>query len=291
MKKWPRLDANLILFFEILLMLAILFMNAFDQLLQVRQVPGFVNTGPFYISRIIIFPFIDHLPTAIALASERFFWWFHIAGICGFAIYITYSKHLHIFLAFPNTYFSRNTAVASIANMDSVTREVRHMMGITDANSNYTDPTPVRFGARDIQDLTRKNLLESFSCTECGRCTSVCPANQTGKKLSPRKIMMDVRDRAEELTRNQGKDTEKLQNFLLDHYISREEIFACTTCYACTGICPVNIDPVSVIIQIRQFLVMEESGGPASWNSMFMNMETNESPWKVAQSERINWMD
>jgi len=291
MKAWPRLDANLILLTEIVLMVAILSMNTADQLLQSRNISGYVNTGTIFFSRFLMPLFSDMSDTGLIL-MERFAWWFHIIGILGFAIYITYSKHLHIFLAFPNTYYSDPSPMGKIISMDSVTKEVKIMLGM--ASGEDISPPPDdggRFGAKDINDLTWKNLLDAYSCTECGRCTAVCPANQTGKKLSPRKIMMDVRDRADEVGRSLesgGSGLEDGKNLLGD-YILKEEINACTSCNACVDACPVLINPLNIIIELRRYMVMEESGSPAAWNSMFQNIETNFAPWKFAPSDRFNW--
>ena len=291
MTKWPRLDANLILIIEILLVIAILKMNATDQVLQAKGAEHYPDTGRLFFSSLLI-PFFENYPVSTLIIFERIFWWLHIIGILGFSIYVTYSKHLHIFMAFPNTYFANLEPAGKITNMDSVTNEVQIMLGMKPADD--TPPAEVgRFGAKDINDLTWKNLMDAYACTECGRCTSECPANQTGKKLSPRKIMMDTRDRMEEVGyANVAKEAGLADGkSLLDGYISREEVNACTSCNACVEACPVQIDPLSIIIELRRYIAMEESGSPAEWNAMFQNIETSFSPWKFAPSDRFNWAD
>lgn len=289
MTAWPKTDANLILITEILLMAAFLFMNAADYKMQYLAQTGEIN-GAFPISSMLA----TLLPSSMESLHliERCCWWFHIIGVLAFLNYLPYSKHLHILLAFPNTYFSNLNPQGKFANMASVTDEVKAML-----DPSFVPPAageePLRFGAKDVQDLTWKNLLDAYTCTECGRCTSVCPANITGKLLSPRKIMMDTRDRLV----NVGKNIDKNGSFqddgksLLDDHISREELWACTSCNACVEACPVNIDPLKIIMDLRQYAVMEESQAPASVNAMFGNIENNSAPWKYAQSDRANWRE
>ncbi|NJN26716.1 MAG: (Fe-S)-binding protein [Cyclobacteriaceae bacterium] len=293
MTRWPKLDANLILIFEILLMFAIMTMNATDQILQERNVAGFPKTGLMVFSDIFASPFYRHLDTSTLLIIERLAWWAHIVGIFAFAIYVTYSKHLHTFMAFPNTYFARLEPAGKMKNMEEVTFEVKSMLGMVTAEGAQAAPEAGTLGAKDVTDLSWKNLMDAYTCTECGRCTAECPANQTGKLLSPRKIMMDTRDRMEELGRHKSeKNQENTEaKTLLGAYISKEEIFACTTCNACVEACPVLIDPLSIILQLRRYMSMEESGAPPEWNAMFSNIETSFSPWKFPPSDRFKWAD
>ncbi len=294
MTSWPRTDANFILITEVLLMSAFLIMNAADANLQQQQAEHYIKAGCFPVSSLFSSSF-STLSTSTLVFIERFCWWFHILGILAFLNYLPYSKHLHIMLAFPNTYFSKQKPKAALDNMDAVTREVKLML---DPSADpYAQPadsaelTPERFGAKDIFDLNRVQLLNAYSCTECGRCTSECPANNTGKKLSPRKIMMDVRDRIEEVGRNIDKHGENYRDEknLIGNYISEEEILACTTCNACTQACPINIDPLSIIIDLHRNLLMEESKSPAEWTSMLTNIENNGAPWQFSQADRLKW--
>lgn len=288
MTKWPRLDANIILITEIALMIAILSMNASDVILQSRLPDHYPNTG-FLIFSSVLIPMFKSLSTAALIFIERFAWWFHILGILAFAIYITYSKHLHIFLSFPNTFYAKLPPKGQMNNMLVVTNEVKSMLGLS--QEPPPQATPERFGAKDINDLSWNNLLAAYSCTECGRCTSECPASLTGKKLSPRKVMMDTRDRMEEVGRSLAQNGKGLDDgkTLLHDYITKEEINACTTCNACVEACPVLINPLEIILELRRYMAMEESAAPASWNAMFQNIETNFAPWKFSPSDRINW--
>jgi heterodisulfide reductase subunit C len=288
MTAWPKSDANYILTIEILLMLAFLTMNAADYKLQMLHFEHYVEAGSFPVST-LVGPLLPTSANALA-AIERVCWWFHIVGILAFLNYLPYSKHFHILLAFPNTWYSNLHKKGEFTNMASVTSEVKAMLD----PSFMPEATQVsRFGAKDVTDLTWKNLMEAYTCTECGRCTSVCPANITGKLLSPRKIMMDTRDRLTEVGNNidkHGKDYTD-DKALLDNYIAREELWACTTCNACVEACPVNINPLEIITEMRRYVVMEESQAPASLNNMFGNMENNGAPWKYSQADRFNWAE
>ncbi|GAA5036517.1 Fe-S oxidoreductase [Marivirga lumbricoides] len=287
---WPKLDANLILVIEIILMLAILTMNATDQLLQGRD-EHYIQTGSFFFSSFLI-PLFENMSISTLVFVERFAWWFHIIGILAFAVYVTYSKHLHIFMAFPNTYYSRVEPKGKMKNMNDVTTEVKSMLGIdTGATSGEPPAEVARLGAKDANDLEWVSLMGAYACTECGRCTAECPANITGKKLSPRKVMMDTRDRIDEMGKNikMGKPAEEGNPLFSDSYITDEEINACTSCNACVEACPVNINPLDIILQGRRFKAMEESSSPQSWNAMFQNIETSFAPWKFPPTDRFNW--
>jgi heterodisulfide reductase subunit C len=286
MTEWPKSDANYILITEVLLMTAFLTMNAADAKLQLSGATHYVSAGAFPISQFLQNMLPDTEASLIAI--ERGCWWFHIFGIFAFLNYLPYSKHFHIIFAFPNTYFSNLEPKGEFTNMKSVTNEVKAML---DPSFTPEDAEAGRFGAKDVNDLTWVNLMNAYTCTECGRCTDVCPANMTGKLLSPRKIMMDTRDRMEEVGRNIDKTGSGFDDgkALIDTYISREEIWACTSCNACTNACPVNIDPLAIITELRRYAVMEESKSPASINAMLGNIENNGAPWKYSPADRLNW--
>ena len=293
MKGWPTMDGNLILIFEILLMSAFLFMDAADLVLQDKDPSHYHKAGSFPISSFLA-PLIDNFSIDSLILIERFCWWFHIIGILGFLNYLAISKHLHILLAFPSTYYSKLTPKGQFTNMSSVTKEVKIMLDPNaDPFSQPVDTNPIRFGAKDVKDLSWLQLLNSYSCTECGRCTSECPANFTGKKLSPRKIMMDVRDRVEEVGKGIDKNGPDFNDkkALLGDYIKPEELWACTSCNACVEACPINIDPLSIIMDLRRYAVMEESAAPSELNSVFSNIENNGAPWPFPSVERLKWKD
>jgi len=285
MKGWPTKDATIILVAEIVLMSALLLMNATDQLLQDVEGSGFHKVGTYPISSYLT-PLFSGASSSSLLVFEQVFWWLHILGIFLFLNFLPYSKHFHVILAFPNTYYSNLKPKGQLAAIDSVTNEVKMMLGMPDADSEA--PPPESFGARDVQDLTWKNLMDAYTCTECGRCTSVCPANLTGKLLSPRKVMMDTRDRLEEVGSRMDQNLEK-DEFDLHTRISSEELWACTSCNACAEACPINIDPLNIIVQMRQYLVMEKSVAPNELNMMFNNIENNGAPWQFPADDRDAW--
>jgi heterodisulfide reductase subunit C len=296
---WPRSDANYILITEIILMALFLTMNACDTLMQSRGYGHFVNVTndtisptwihpDFFVSG-LIYPLLNGFSNHHLEIIGRTCWWLHITGIFAFLNYLPYSKHLHILLAFPNAYYARLWPEGKIRNMKSVQQEVLYAMQPELAPAEAS--APEKFGAKDVMDLSWRNLLDAYSCTECGRCTAACPANLTGKKLSPRKIMMDTRDRSEEV----GKNIRKNGSFqtdgkqLLRDYISEEELRACTSCNACVEECPVSISPLEIILELRRALVMEDSDAPPEWNTMFGNIENNFAPWKFSPDERDAW--
>jgi heterodisulfide reductase subunit C len=295
MKGWPKKDADLILYVELVLMILFLTMNGADFQLQKMEVIPYVAAGWFPVSQFFSGLFADMSAGTLVLI-ERGAWWLHIIGVLCFLNYLYYSKHLHIILAFPNTFYGRLNPKGQFDNLESVTREVKLMMD--PAADPYAAPAedaiPEKFGASDVMDLNWVQLLNAYTCTECGRCTSECPANQTGKLLSPRKIMMDTRDRLEEVGRNitENKGTFQDDNKqLLDDYITREELWACTSCNACVEACPISIDPLSIIMDMRRYLVMEQSAAPQELNVMMSNIENNGAPWPFNQMDRANWAD
>ncbi|GDX51382.1 hypothetical protein LBMAG27_04290 [Bacteroidota bacterium] len=290
MTKWPRTDATIILVTEIILMSLFLKMNAADHLLQSRGSEHYFKAGMFPISQ-YIFPYLNNFSDGSLIFVERFCWWGHIIGVFLFLNYIIWSKHFHILLAFPNVWYAKLTAKGEFTSLASVTNEVKLML---DPNATVTpEVNPGKFGAKDVMDLNWKQLMDAYSCTECGRCTSACPANITGKLLSPRKIMMDTRDRLEEVGRNIDKHGIDFTDgkSLLGNYITEEELWACTSCNACVEECPVMIDPLSIITDLRRNLVMEESKLPGELTDMMSNIENNGAPWKFSPSDRFNWAE
>jgi heterodisulfide reductase subunit C len=292
MKGWPTKDANLILIFELILITCIFSMNIGDRVMQLKGTdphyplvqPGFVLSG-------LVAPYFIGLSDGLLIAWERFGWWGHIIMVFVFLNYIPRSKHLHILLAFPNTYFSRPEPKGEIANMPTIMNEVKSMF-----DDSFQAPEvegEMKFGAKDVRDLSWKNLLDAYTCTECGRCTAACPANQTGKKLSPRKIMMDTRDRLEEVgkgVREHGPEFSDNKSLLGD-YITKEELLACTTCNACVEECPVNISPLNIIVELRRNLIMDAADSPSEWNNIFTNMENNQAPWQFSPEDRLKWVE
>lgn len=294
LKGWPMKDATIILVVEIVLMGALLKMNAAEQVLVKRG--EMVGHGSFPVSQYLV-GFFDGFSTGSVNMIERICWWFHFVGIVVFLNYVPYSKHWHIIMSFPNVYYTPLKPKGSFENLDYVTTEVKLMMDPAAQPPDGYEP-PTGFGAKDVQDLSWKNLMDAYTCTECGRCSSVCPANQTGKLLSPRKVMMDTRDRLEEV--GNGMDAAKKAGTPVEgrfedgkdlhSYISTEELWACTTCNACAEACPVNINPVDIIVQMRQYQVMEKSAAPSELNNMFTNLENNGAPWQFNQMDKANWV-
>lgn len=287
---WPRSDANYILIAEIILMTLFLTMNATDTILQQRQFGhyGAHHTGPFLFSS-FLHPLFNGMSSSALATVERICWWLHIAGIFAFLNYLPYSKHLHIILAFPNAYYTRLESKGHMKNMPAIQQEVLYAMQPELAPADVAPPG--KFGAKDVFDLSWRNLLDAYACTECGRCSAACPATQTGKALSPRKIVMNTRDRMEDIGKNINlngsfKDDGKS---LLHDYITTEELRACTTCNACVEECPVSISPLEIIAELRRSLVMEESNAPQEWNGMFSNVENNFAPWKFSPDDRDSW--
>ncbi len=298
MNGWPKKDGNLILYIELVLMVLFLTMNATDLQLQNLGSEHYQSAGAFPISQFIA-PLFNGLTESGLILVERAAWWLHILGILFFLNYLYYSKHLHILLAFPNTYYGKLKPQGQFNNLGAITNEVKMML---DPNADPFAATtaeddgdePAKFGASDVMDLNWVQLLNAYTCTECGRCTSECPANQTGKKLSPRKIMMDTRDRLEEVGKNIDSNKGEFVDDgkqLLDDYITKEELWACTTCNACVQACPVSIDPLSIILEMRRFLVMEQSAAPTELNNMMTNIENNGAPWPYNQMDRLNWVN
>ncbi|MDH3650001.1 MAG: (Fe-S)-binding protein [Saprospiraceae bacterium] len=308
MKGWPTLDANIILFAEIVLIVAIFTMNSSDTMLQALDPVHYPDTGVFALSGQVAPFFMDGWDKNLLIFLERAGWWLHVLVVFGFLLYLPISKHLHILLAFPNTYFARMAPKGKMQNMPEIMQEVKGMLGLseTSVTANY-DELP-EFGAKDVFDLSWKNILDAYSCTECGRCTAVCPANLTGKKLSPRKIMMDVRDRADEIGQNietghrKYIQPEKLPNATkvnagnyqddksLFDYIKPEELHACTTCNACVEACPVLINPLDVILQMRRYEILTQSAGPSDWIPMFTSLENSGSVWQMSE-DRDAWTE
>ena len=296
MKGWPKKDGNMILYIEFVLMMLFLTMNAADFQLQAIDALHYKKAGAFPVSQFLA-PIFGNMSEATLIIVERTAWWLHIIGILMFLNYLYFSKHLHILLAFPNTYYGKVKPKGQLDNLASVTAEVKLMMDpdadpfaapVEDAGSSEPD----KFGASDVTDLNWVQLLNAYTCTECGRCTSECPANQTGKLLSPRKIMMDTRDRLEEVGKNIDKNKGTFVadgKQLLGDYITNEELWACTSCNACTEACPVSIDPLSIIMDMRRYLVMEQSAAPSDLNNMMGNIENNGAPWPFNQMDRLNW--
>jgi len=290
MTGWPKKDANYILYFEVLLMFLFLAMNATDQLLQFGAVNGYIKAGSFPVSQFLV-PYFQAFSLETVQVFERFFWWAHIIGILLFLNYLYYSKHLHILLAFPNTYFSNLEPIGKLSVNQQIRKEIESMLAPSSQATSDAQP-PEKFGASDVFDLSWIQLMNAYSCTECGRCTSVCPASLTGKKLSPRAIVMKTRDRLEEVGENLNKNKGIFvpdNKELLNDYISTEELWACTSCNACVEACPIEINPLSIIMDMRQYLVLEKSAAPTELNSMLSNIENNGAPWPFSNQDRLQW--
>ncbi len=305
---WPKLDANLILLGEFLLVTGIFTMNGADKVLQGMDPIHYPDTGTLAISSWLGPALFGGLEMESVMFLERFGWWLHILVVLGFILYLPISKHLHIFLAFPNVYFSKLSSIGKMDNMPEIMNEVKSMLGIEAETTTSSGEELPEFGAKDVFDLSWKNILNAYSCTECGRCTAVCPANITGKKLSPRKILMDIRDRTDEINRNirsgdmkfaKTQDNSAIKTLTKDNYddgkslfdyISREEIHACTTCNACVEACPILIDPLEPILKLRRYEILSESAGPAEWVPMFTALENNGAVWQVS-TERDAWVN
>ena len=290
LKGWPNTDANLILFFEVILMSLFLLMNAADYSIQ-QNFPEdnyYINAGLFPVSKYLSYYLINFSYDTLVIL-ERIFWWMHIVGILLFANYLYYSKHLHILLAFPNTFYSNLNKLGKFEVLD----EIKTILSSSEIINYDQNQPPVKFGASDVTDLTQIQLLNAYTCTECGRCTDECPANQTGKILSPRKIMMDTRDRLNEIGKNIRKNGKFVDDGkqLLNDYIKPEELWACTSCNACVEVCPIDIDPLSIIISMRQYLVLEKSTAPNELNNMMNNIENNGAPWPFSQQDRLSWLN
>lgn len=293
LKGWPNQDALIILVTEIVLMSCFLIMNAADFQLQKAGAAGYPEVGSFIISGSLATMF-EGMSVENLILVERSAWWVHILGVFAFLNYLPYSKHLHIVLGFPNAYYARLEPMGELDNMENIQNEVLYMMEPDKMPAEVpAEGEMAKFGAKDVMDLSWTNLMDAYACTECGRCTDVCPANMTGKALSPRKIMMDTRDRLEEVGKNinQNKAFEDDGKSLLYDYITEEELRACTTCNACVQACPVSIEPLDIIMQLRRYLIMEASSAPQEWNAMFSNIENNMAPWQFSPEDRDKWTE